>query len=163
MKTRNLFAGAVVGALAVGIWLGSFWKGPGLGGLGTGFGTGSAENEPVSLDSIRVDSSSAKSTSNPVLETNVPLDDVPKEMMTVVIYGSEYRLVDGETPQTGKLLTLNEIAARAKQLTGTPEGIRIRILKGKNAQEGARADLMQILTENGVKREEIQERADFVD
>ena len=161
MKTRNLFAGAVVGALALGIWLGSFWKGPGFGGAGTGFGTGPEPNEhPASTsDSTQV---RAMATDPPARPTD-PLDEGPTDMMTVVIYGDEYRLVIGDSPQAGKLLTLSEIATRAKKMTGTPEGIRVRILKGKSAQEGARADLLNTLTENGVKREEIQERAEFVD
>lgn len=164
MKTRNVFAGFVVGALALGIWLGSFWKGPGLGGLGTGFGitSGTDDSTPVSLDSTHVNSSLNSPGALPPSQKD-SLDQFPTDMMTVIIYGNEYRLVDGDAPQQGKVLTLNEVIDRSKQMTGTPEGIRVRILKGKTAQEGARADLLKALAENGVKREEIQERAEFVD
>jgi len=165
MKTRNLFAGALVGALAVGIWLGSFWKGPGPGGLGTGFGTTAKNNSEEGNDSAVSAPASVLAPGNPkeLPASPDPLEDFPTDMMTVVIYGNEYRLVEGDAPQAGKVISPEEIANRAKKMTGTPEGIRIRILKGKSAQEGARADLMKILTENGVKREEIQERAEFVD
>lgn len=162
MKKRNLVAGVVVGALALGVWLGSFWKGPGLGGLGTGFGTGpdngtATEHETGSTKVL------STSSNRPDPATTDSLDEGPTDMLTVVIYGNEYRQLIGEHPQSGKLLTLEQIAARSRKMTGTPEGIRVRILKGKSAQEGARADLLKTLEESGVKREEIQERADFVE
>ena len=174
MKTRNVFAGVVVVALGVGIWLGSFLKGPGLGGLGTGFGTGPQDGN--SQDGNSQDGSSQDQETGPAhvhssvqrgsapISTSIDsLEDSPTDLMTVVIYGNEYRLVNGETPQSGTVLSLQDIAARAKKMTGTPEGIRVRILKGKSAQEGARADLLKWLEESGVKQEEIQERAEFVD
>ncbi|WP_437229866.1 hypothetical protein SH661x_001663 [Planctomicrobium sp. SH661] len=165
MKVRNLVGGAVIGALALGIWLGSFWKGPGLGGSGTGFGTSSqtGSSDEAALDRVHVSGDLVGAAAGTAKTQPQEPEVVPTDMMTIVIYGNEYRLVDGEAPQSGKVLTLNEIADRAKQLTGTPEGIRVRILKGKSAQEGARADLLKYLAENGVKREEIQERAEFVD
>jgi len=164
MKTRNVFAGVVVVALGVGIWLGSFLKGPGLGGLGTGFGTGphDGNSQDKETGSAHVHSP-VQRTSEPVSTSLDSLEDFPTDLMTVVIYGNEYRLVNGETPQSGTVLSLKDIAARAQKMTGTPEGIRVRILKGKSAQEGARADLLKSLEESGVKREEIQERAEFVD
>jgi len=164
MKKRNVFAGVAVGALALGLWLGSFWKGPGLGGGGTGLGTGPESGVGTGTESRPTHVLSQASSEKIVpAGSSDPLDEGPTDMMTIVIYGDEYRLVIGDQPQAGKLLNLRDIGTRARKMTGTPEGIRVRILKGKSAQEGARADLLNRLTESGVKREEIQERAEFVE
>lgn len=172
MKTRNVFAGAVVGALALGIWLGSFWKGPGWGGAGTGFGT-SNQTETGTSDTPESNAPASDAETHVGLplssrdslapETRPALSDFPTDMMTIAIHGNEYRMVDESAPKSGVIMTLPEISERAKKMTGTPEGIRVRILKGKTALEGARADLLKALEGNGVKQEEIQERAEFID
>jgi hypothetical protein len=165
MKTRNVFAGAVVGALALGLWLGSMWKGLGWGGAGTGFGTSSqTETGTDSVTDEGVHVSAALSSGDSLAQEARPVEsDFPTDMLTIAIYGNEYRMVDESAPKSGMVMTLPEISQRVRKMTGTPEGIRVRILKGKTAQEGARADLLKTLEESGVKQEEIQERAEFID
>ncbi len=154
MKTRRLVGGAVVGALVLGIWLGSLWKGFGLGGAGSGLvpdtGTVHVSNAPPAASSSGP--APAESSGSPT-----------GGLLTVVIHGAQYRLATDSDPQSGLDVPLDEIQRRVSVAKGTPEGIRVRILKEKSAQEGARSDLLSALLASGVKREEIQERAEFVE
>ncbi|SFI25398.1 hypothetical protein [Planctomicrobium piriforme] len=165
MKTSRIFGGAIVGALLLGIWFGQFWKGPGLGGSGSGDG----KPESGSVDTrAEVRSISGTGAVGPTARTNEastpagPEIGLPAQMVTVVIHGNQYRLVQGDDFKLGSDVTLDDIKRQAADTTGTPEGIRVRVVKEKSAQEGPRSDLLTALAEAGVKREEIQERAEFI-
>ncbi|WP_437188192.1 hypothetical protein SH668x_001623 [Planctomicrobium sp. SH668] len=164
MKAKRVVTGgAVVGLLALGVWLANFWKGPGLGGSGTGYGVSSAPE--TNINETQVNTAVESPAPAPSVEVAAPknaFESYPSDIMTIVIEGGSYRLTDGVLNSSGTPISLEEISQRAQNLTGTAEGLRVRILKEKSAQEGARSDLMQELTKNGVKREEIQERADFI-
>jgi len=166
MKTRNLVGGAVVGALIVGVWLGSFFKGFGLGGSGSS-GNGLTA-ETLSNSRAEVRSYTETGASSPSASVGKPREEagpdfgLPPQFVTVVILEDRYRLVTGDDPFQGKELPLDEVKRRAEDTVGTNDGIRVRILKEKSAQEGARSDLLQALSAVGIKREEIQERSDFL-
>ncbi len=171
MKTRNLVGGAMVGALVFGIWLGSFFKGPGLGGSGTGFGISDTTSETLSDTRVQATNASSTGTSSPRASTGntTPAPDskdpeigLPTQLITIVIHDDQFRLMTGDDPKHGVELTLNDIRQRAGETVGTSEGIRVRILKERSAREGARSDLLNALAAAGVKREEIQERAEFI-
>lgn len=155
MKTRNKVAGGVVvGAVLLGMWLGNLFRGFGLGGSGSG-------DDGVIPSSVRVDRSSPPSAS--VAEESPDVEAAPELPLTIVIHADRYRLASDRAPLVGSDLTLDEIKARVEAADADARGIRVRILKQKNAQEGARADLYAALAEIGVKREDIQERAELID
>jgi|GEM_PF-2237036 len=165
MKTRRLFGAAVVGALALGIWFGQFFKGFGLGGSGTGVQDSANTETDAGQTLVRNPAAATHSPSATTMEPaadNVPDLGLPPQLITIVIDGAQFRLAEGDNLTAQQLVPLSDISHRATETTGTPEGIRVRILKSKNAQEGARADLLATLRDAGVKREEIQERAEFI-
>ncbi|HWL08225.1 MAG TPA: hypothetical protein VNQ76_07470 [Planctomicrobium sp.] len=167
MKSRNLFGGAIVGALLVGIWFGSFFKGPGLGGNGaTGDGM-TAESLSSSRDEARSitetgNSSPRASTGRSQGEATGPEFGLPTQLITIVVYGNQYRQILGDDPTQGRPVSLQEIQRLSEETVGTTDGIRVRILKERSAQEGARSDLLAALAAVGIKREAIQERAEFL-
>ena len=156
MKTRTKAAGgALIGAAILGAWLMSLWKTPGMGG---------AEGiDPLQQQdrTARVDAQLTSSTTIRDAERTTPV--TPSDLLTVVIHGDQFRLSEEDDPQSGLDVSLAEIKRKASDVPGNDRGIRVRILKEKSAQAGARADLYAALTDAGVKREEIQERSDFID
>ncbi len=166
MKSRNLFGGAIVAALLVGIWFGSFFKGFGLGENGTDGNGPNADTQSHSRTEVRA--IPATGVTNPTASTNSPSTPsepdfgLPAQFITIVIHNNQFRLMTGDAPSVGPDISLEEVKRQAADTIGTPEGIRVRILKAKSAQEGARADLLAALIAAGVKREAIQERADFI-
>ena len=161
VMNRKTAGGVVLGAIVLGILLGQFWKIPGLG-----------VNDPNSSNSKNTDAEerptdnppadSQVNVSMPVLSESPTSPSGTEEMLTVVIYGAEYRLTRSDDPETGIDMPLSEFVARAKQTTGNANGIRVRILLHESAQEGARFDLLSALKEAGLKPEQVQEVSEFV-
>ncbi|WP_437202705.1 hypothetical protein [Planctomicrobium sp. SH664] len=159
MKRR--FTGTILALIiAAGIYIGNHWKGPGLGGSGVGSGTPNAVETSGPTDKrIRVDNSVLRSD-KPAGPTTL---STPSPLLVVVIHGDKYRLASAENPSQGIEISLPDLKERVTEVPGNDQGLRVRILNARDAQEGARSDLYTALAEAGVKREEIQERAEFVD
>jgi hypothetical protein len=155
---KRIFGAVAVGLIAFGIWLGSFWQGPGLGGSGPG-------REGASFPDMRADVSSEVDLTGDVgpAEQPAPRSEPPSPVLTVVVTGNRYRIASQDDPQTGNEVSLEEVRRLARETPGSPEGVRVRILFEKSATEGARSDLFATLRESGVKREEIQEVLGFID
>ncbi|AMV22224.1 hypothetical protein [Planctomyces sp. SH-PL14] len=160
----------VAGLLFVGFWLGNLFRGFGPGGpsTGTGIGTGDgteqvaevrdpnaqrvALGEPANMPTI------AGPTDASVSSASLP---APGHPLTVVIDGAGYALMGaaGETTPT----SLDEIRKLAGEKQGDDQGVRVRILRRKNAQAGAKADLLAALEASGVPSDAVQEKMGFVD
>lgn len=165
MKKRNLFGGALLGAVALGIYLGQFWKGPGLGGGGAGDELSLTSHQEsqvhsgVDRNAVSAPAQMEKSQGEKPAEIDLGL---PAQMITIVVHDQKYRLVTGDNPKVGTDLSLEDVKRYAGETIGSSDGIRVRILKERDAREGARSDLMAALTQAGLKREEIQEYSEFV-
>lgn len=157
MRAR-VFGAVAVGLVAFGIWLGSFWKGPGLGGTGPGTGD-------VSLRDMQADVSSEVDLTGSVRqgEPEMVRAEQRPDVLMVVVHENRYRVAFRDDPETGEDVPLEEVRRLARGTPGSPEGVRVRILFEKSATEGARSDLLAALRESGIKREEIQEVLGFVD
>lgn len=160
---KKLVGVAAVGILAIGIMLGGLFKGFGLGpgnGTGnTGDQSGSVARTPVDRD-VNVNTQIGRD--NPVR----PVEPPPPEQgpLLILVTGAGYRMLASEAAASqGTPITLAEIQARSSARPASPDGIRVRVLKSRSAQEGARADLMSALNTAGIKRDEIQERAEFLE
>lgn len=155
MKARTA-GGVGIGLVALGLLLGLLWKGPGLGGAGVGEG----EQGQAAPDLVGVSSS----VSSPTAASAAPVGDRrgQEDFVTVVIDGDGYRLTSADNTEGGTEASLDQIVERVKKVSGTPEGIRLRVLLQRSAQEGARSDLQAALRSAGVRTEEIQEVTEFL-
>lgn len=165
----------VVGLLAVGWWLGSMFKGFGPGGPGTSTKTGTGDGVAVdSRDPNAARTQKARQTEQtPTIPGPTPVasgisEPTPptpsagqREVLTIIIDGPGYIAGSDESELRGAELA--EIVALAKGTQGDDQGVHVRILRKKNAEAGARADLIGQLQEAGLKREEIQEMSGFID
>ena len=159
MKKR--YAGGVGAILLIGILIGQFFKLPGLGGSGANdeSPTSTTEKEEPSDETAIRNASVSNDVSNTVSKTQ-PEEPIP--FVTVAIEEDNYRLTTSDSPLEGNYLSLGELIDRVTKTTGTNEGIRLRVLFHRNAQEGALADLHKALASAGVKREEIQEISGYL-
>jgi len=167
MKKRYSGGFAVV-IFALGFMLSQFWN---FGGLGTGENesstdgnesttqSGTNDSEPADLSNVTAGGNLNSTSTGTVTEA----PEQPDEVVTVVIHDNYYRLTSGPDPQSGVDVSLSEIVRQVSEANGGDQGIRLRILFERNAQEGALADLHAAMLEKGVKREEIQEITGYVD
>lgn len=163
LKRKALGAGAV-GLIALGIWLGQYFPGFGL-GKGLGFGTGTTESTGPSKEdgsNPRPASSSPSATVASHQTTSLPAVEAP-ERLRVIIDADHYILASGETGTEGKTLDATEIAQRAKATTGDDQGIRIRIERTKRATAGAKQALFEALDAAGITRDSRHESTEFLD
>ncbi|MCA9000209.1 MAG: hypothetical protein KDA80_24640 [Planctomycetaceae bacterium] len=164
MKARTGVGVAAVVGLA--FLLSRLFLGLGPGG-GSSVGTGSPAASPSqNEDPAEVVKNVSVSTNLPSGSGTVDPADAPgsePEMVTVVIHRDAFRLTQGpDDYQSGLDVGLDTIVKRAKSASGNDDGVRIRILLEKSAQEGARQELYTALEEAGIKSEQIQEISGFV-
>ena len=152
MKKRTVAGGVIVGAMILGMYLANLWKGPGLGGNNSGTDVEVTE---------AVDETDVQSSMQPPVQ---PVESTGKDLpyVTVVIHGDSYRITDGENPETGMDVSLDTVISRVSKVAGTAEGIRLRIMLDRTAQEGARSDLYAALEKSGVSSDAIQELSGFI-
>lgn len=169
----------VVGLLAVGWWFGSMFKGFGPGGPGTSTKTGTgdgvavesrdpnaarnekkeqAERTATIPGSTSAEMSDASKSTEPMPVVSAP---VLRQVLTVVIDGPGYLVGADEKRLRGAELA--EVVTLAVATQGDDQGVQVRIRRKKNAQAGARVDLIGHLLEAGIKRESIQEMTGFID
>ncbi|MBT5020912.1 hypothetical protein OAF42_02185 [Planctomicrobium sp.] len=165
MKKRYTGGFAVV-IFGLGFLLSQFWN---FGGLGTGENensndgdqpaTSSNNDEDAGLSNVTAGGNLNSTTSGSV--TDPP--EQPDEVITVVIHENYFRMTSEADPQSGVDVSLSEVVRQVSEATGGDQGVKLRILFERNAQEGALADLHAALLEKGVKRESVQEITGYVD
>jgi hypothetical protein len=135
-KLRTFIGVALVAGVAAGVWLADFWKGFGWGG-GPGLGSGSPE-------------SVATETSAPAEQRpDEPAEDPTSSARTlrVVIRDRSYFLKHalGE-----RLISLEELVAAVKQVSGDDDGIRLRVYRAESSRPTAELQLEEALRAAGI-------------
>ncbi|MEZ6065092.1 MAG: hypothetical protein R3B90_05160 [Planctomycetaceae bacterium] len=184
LKSR-VIAGTALGLIALGIWLGSFFRGPGLGGsAGTGDGATdstseggnapqqtSTDREDVPIDAVsttvdpRTPLTSGGSTTSGGTDVAGNADAV-----TVMIYGDGYRLpLDSSVDSTAlaapvsdhfRSATLEEVIAASRLAAGNEQGIHVIVLRHKTAKVSAGTALQKALENAGFRGGQIHVRDD---
>ncbi len=164
---QRLAGGFVIGVAALAFYIGTQFKGPGLGGSGSGDG-GPTPGQPANPSTSTTPGGSELVGDEAVLATtSVPSVAIPttpsSPLVVVVISGSQYLLstTGDETQATPAELT--EVARAAMAASGDGQGIRVRIFRKKDATAGAKIDLFAKLGDAGIPTEAIQERKEFLD
>jgi hypothetical protein len=160
---RKAVGFGALGLVALGIWLGQYFPGFGL-GKGLGFGTGS-ENTGTSQTESSPERPSSGNPSAAVtsLETPAVPPGLPPARLRVIIDGDRYILAKSDSGAEGEALDPTEIAQRTKSTTGDDQGIRIRIERTKRATAGARQSLLEALDAAGITRDSRHESTEFLD
>ena len=160
MKKRY---GVGIGAILVlGFLLGKYLNLPGLGGGSTGDSVSMSQNQDKTESEGNIRNVSVSNDRN-FTNSNAEIEADPQPLIIIAVDADKYRLTTDEDPTVGQYLSLGEVIAKVTKTTGTENGIRLRILFHKNAQEGAISDLHDALTSAGIKREEIQETTGYID
>ncbi len=168
MQVRKRYVGGAAVIVGLAIYLSQFFAGM---GTGTGNDQGDqpsksvATSDAVSDDGKAPDLNNVSATGN--LDTTMmssPSEDpVVKKMITITIHEDRYRLTTDLDPMTGVDISQSEVVQQTQKATGGEQGVKIRVLRQKNAQVGAKLGLYEALNNAGVKREEIQEVSGFID
>ena len=160
---RKAVGAGALGLVALGIWLGQYFPGFGL-GKGLGFGTGSDRSGTSQTDGAPERPQSGSPSAAVVGPDTAPQPvGMPPERLRVIIDGDRYILASGTSGTEGEALDPSEIAQRAKSTTGDDQGIRIRIERTKRATTGARQALLEALDAAGITRDSRHETTEFLD
>lgn len=164
MKSRKA-GGVGIALVAVGLLIGLMFKGPGLGGGGSGDGVGSGSGESTpDLTNVKAQAPVDLAGESAGPRTNGPgAASAAPPYVTVIIHGGGYRLSPEGDPATGVDVELDDIVSRVSAAQGTAEGIKLRMMFHRSAQEGARSDLLAALQRAGVKPESVQQVSTFVE
>ena len=159
--TRQRLAGGVlIGVAALAFYIGTQFKGPGLGGSGAGDGgptPGQATSPSTATTADLVGDESIQATT-------VATPTTPSvSLMAVVISGDKYLLstTGDETQATPSELA--EVVRAVLSASGDGQGIRVRVFRKKDATTGAQFDLSTKLGDAGIPSEEIQVMQTFLD
>ena len=162
LRRKAVGAGAL-GLVALGIWLGQYFPGFGL-GKGIGFGTGSSDTGSAPTDAAAKGAKpEGGSTTLVSVETPGKPTPPPPERLRVIIDGERFILASGDSGTEGEALDPTEIAQRTKSTTGDDQGIRIRIERTKRATTGARQSLLEALDAAGITHDSRHESQAFLD
>ncbi len=173
IRSRVLGA-AALGILALGIWLGSLLKGPGL-GTGEGGTPAQTGDGQTDLQNTTVSLGHAETQLDTIVDADSSSTPAPgnQQRLAIMIYGNGYRLPgDGGTgiPEgTGPLserftdANLDDVVHRAAQTVGNRDGKRVLLLYHKTSTIEARNRLMTALKEAGLKIGEVDRRTGYVD
>ncbi|MCA9054915.1 MAG: hypothetical protein KDA75_13835 [Planctomycetaceae bacterium] len=158
---RRVLAGGAIGILALGIWLGSWFRGFGLGG-GSG-GEEVAETDggipaAVSPDDVSVDLGQETVLKSP--SGNADDEASSAGTLAVLVTGDSYLLAKEPFEDATALpaplsehfapAELSDIVSRAAVVPGTESGIKVRIYQHKSSTVGAYSTLLQALKEAGL-------------
>ena len=161
---QRLAGGVVIGVAAAAFYLGTQWKGPGLGGSGSGDG-GPVDGEKAQASVSSTDENRGAELAGDsavMVSTNVP-PTKPSQLVTVIISGDEFLLSTTGDKTTATPAPLTDVARAAMIASGDDQGIRVRIYRKKDAKAGAKIDLFAKLTEAGIPSEAIQDMREFID
>jgi hypothetical protein len=143
ISTKRVVGVTAVGALCVGIWLGGWFK-----GLGLGEGTGQVE---VSLDPGRTKQGVTQAASEPG-KTAI----VPPTVLEVVVDQQEYFLKQAETGKVAPApLPLEQVVKLATAAKGDGDGYKIKIYRKASSLHMAESILKEELTKAGLTELEI--------
>ena len=159
---RKAVGAGALGLVALGIWLGQYFPGFGL-GKGLGFGTGAPESGSSAKDDAESGRPSDASTTLVSIESPSRPATPPVELVRVVIDGDRFLVASDAGLGESKAVDATEIAQRVKATTGDDQGIRIRIERTKRATAGARQSLLKALDSVGIPRDARQESEEFLD
>ena len=164
---QRLAGGFVIGVAALAFYIGTQFKGPGLGGSGSGDGgpvpdaasqpsvSKGTETPETSGSDLAGDEAVLASTQSPAAK--------PASFVAVVISGDKYLLsATGDETQTTPA-ELADVARAAITAAGDGQGIRVRIFRKKDATAGAKLDLFSKLNDAGIPSEAIQDMREFLD
>lgn len=166
--TRQRLAGGVlIGVAALAFYIGTQFKGPGLGGSGSGDGgpvVGETSQPSVSKGAdtplARV---SELAGDEAVLVSTTPLATQLAPVVAVVISGDKYLLSSTGDESKATAAELADVARAALIAPGDGQGIRVRIFRKKDATAGAKLDLFSKLNDAGIPSEAIQDMREFLD
>lgn len=156
MKKRYT-GGLAVAIFALGFLLSQLWN---FGGLGTGETDQPGEQSDATLEAPDLSTAAANGNLNVSMNSEA---SGTVETVTIAIHDDRYRLTTDADPSLGADISLAEVVRQVQQATGGEQGVRLRVLFAKDAQEGALADLHAALQEAQVKREEIQEISGYIE
>jgi hypothetical protein len=164
MRKRVAAVGAV-GLLILGVWLGRWFRGPGLGGSGSGDGEPAA---PPGEVQVNLDAGADGASGGVALAPDTPATTRPPsradDVLTVLIDGESYQVQSGDDASARFTpATLEEVVERARTYPGDAHGVRVRLRHRRSSQEGARADLIEALQSAGIAREQVVEATEFVE
>lgn len=170
---QRLAGGFVLGVAALAFYFGTQWKGPGLGGNGSGDGNSGPET-PLSNSSPDMMESDTARTLPTVNHSEIAGDEAPEStttvrefkqipLVTAIISGNEYLLSRSDDPAGATPASAADVALAAIQTLGDSQGIKIRVFRKKDATAGARIDLFTKLNDAGIPNESIQEMRTFLD
>ena len=166
---QRLAGGVVLGVAAIAFYFGMLFKGPGLGGSGSGDGgpapgeatrasTSGATEPTLSGDTDLAGDEAVLASTRPATP---PAPASP--LIKVIISGDKYLVsTTGDEAQAAPA-DLAEVARAALAATGDGQGIRVRIYRKKDATAGAKLDLFSKLNDAGVPSEAIQDMKEFLD
>jgi hypothetical protein len=170
---RRAFGIAAVGLVGLGIYLSDWFRGPGLGGSGSGDGSARTETSPGddATSPAGAEQVSTTSTTDDAAASPSNAAAGARESIIVLIEGNEYRLpIDPDAIVTVsaapvgsdfRTATLAEVVALAKSTSGNANGIHVDVYRHRNATSGARAALVEALQDAGYRPGEIHLRDEF--
>ena len=147
----------VLGGIAIlAIVLTTFFNG-GIPGFGTGSGQGDGTTQAVQSEAddgavqpVNSDSPTSEETRKPVPPKPAA---APAEVVQIVVEGDEFRLMRSDG--TYRVAPISRIVKDALSATGNEDGIKVRILRKKNAKVVAWSTLENELEKSGIKASEI--------
>jgi hypothetical protein len=147
----------VLGGIAIlAIVLTTFFNG-GIPGFGTGSGQGDGTTQAVQSEAddgavqpVNSDTPTSEETTKPVPPKPAA---APAEVVQIVVEGDEFRLMRSDG--TYRVAPISRIVKDALSATGNEDGIKVRILRKKNAKVVAWSTLENELEKSGIKASEI--------
>ena len=157
---RRVVAGGAVGILALGIWLGSWFRGFGLGGGDGGEQVSDANGgipATVAPDEVSVDLGQETVLKSPA---GTGSDEAKSGTVAVLVTGDSYLLARAPFEDATALpaplsqhfvpAELTAIVSQAQSVPGTESGIRVRVYQHKSSTIGAYSTLLQALKDAGL-------------
>jgi hypothetical protein len=155
---KRVAGGVVLVAIGIGIWLSNLFTGIGPGGAGSNIGL--SPDISVTLENSE---STTGDTSHTSLEGETAGSSAP-ERPIVVIDAQEYFLENRTADGSEYVPTsLGAIVEMAQQAQPDADGIRVQIKRRGSSRHSAEAALDAALREAGLRDEQIQRHAGFVE
>ena len=162
--TRQRLAGGVlIGVAALAFYIGTQFKGPGLGGSGAGDGgpaPGEASSPSTATPTDLVGDEAIQATTAPTPTTPTT---PASPLVAVVISGDKYLLSTTGDETQATPAELADVVRAVLSASGDGQGIRVRVFRKKDATTGAQFDLSTKLGDAGIPMEEIQVMQAFLD